>query len=565
MKRGGLSGGAGVQAACIALWTVLTTAETFCPVFAQDIDPAIEALVDPDDGMTDPEELERLEAFRRTPIPLNEATQADLEQLPWISPAQARAILAWRDRNGPFPALEALRRVPGMAEETVERIRPFVTIRSPAGRISGWGRLTDSRREQEARLRQRWLGVQTGMRIGGRLEGGARLERREPGDAFGWRSGYIAGARLSVIERLLIGHFDAEYGQGLVLGERSLFPSGSGFGVSVKRRSRGLQPSRATRQASAYRGWAAHTRLRSVHLIAIAGRRRAGGRIHALRIDWTNGASSLGASAAMTGPAPGEGAGLRRKYGLDFDVASGPANLFGEAAFDGRGYGGFQAGIRWDAGRLEGGMVFRHAGGAFRLNAADGYRGAMVVQLKPDRATTAQVRLEVRLRAGIPVRTHTLRLRRRMGTRTVLSGLWQQEAAEGGRKAVGGVRRLQGQADWHPARVWRLRARMEQKRRDTGNRTLDGLLDARYQARDRTTISVQWWGVSGWVAPDLQTAAAEEAPADVRSRWALQLQSPLAQHADLTIRYTQTRSFQPARMQPLRPEVSWSVQMSMTW
>lgn len=61
------------------------------------------------------------------PINLNTATQAELESLPGIGPVTAQAILAFRDQNGPFNAVEELQKVPGIGEKTFESVRELVT------------------------------------------------------------------------------------------------------------------------------------------------------------------------------------------------------------------------------------------------------------------------------------------------------------------------------------------------------------------------------------------------------------------------------------------------------
>jgi competence protein ComEA len=68
-------------------------------------------------------------ALRRAlgwPIPLDTATAADFEALPGIGPARARAIADERARGGPFEAVSALERVPGLGPATVARLRPLL-------------------------------------------------------------------------------------------------------------------------------------------------------------------------------------------------------------------------------------------------------------------------------------------------------------------------------------------------------------------------------------------------------------------------------------------------------
>jgi comEA protein len=59
-------------------------------------------------------------------IDLNRATAGDLERLPRVGPALARRIVEHRDQHGPFRRVEDLRRVKGIGEKTLERLRPMV-------------------------------------------------------------------------------------------------------------------------------------------------------------------------------------------------------------------------------------------------------------------------------------------------------------------------------------------------------------------------------------------------------------------------------------------------------
>lgn len=62
-------------------------------------------------------------------VNLNAATRQDLERLPGIGPARARAILAYRDGNGPFAEPADLERVPGVSARLARRLAPLVRVR----------------------------------------------------------------------------------------------------------------------------------------------------------------------------------------------------------------------------------------------------------------------------------------------------------------------------------------------------------------------------------------------------------------------------------------------------
>jgi len=62
------------------------------------------------------------------PVDLNSADLRDLQSLPGIGPALAERILVAR-REQPFTSLDDLARVRGIGPTTVERLRPFATVR----------------------------------------------------------------------------------------------------------------------------------------------------------------------------------------------------------------------------------------------------------------------------------------------------------------------------------------------------------------------------------------------------------------------------------------------------
>ena len=65
-------------------------------------------------------------------IDANRATDAELDRLPGLGPAAARAIVAAREAKGGFGSLDELLDVSGIGPTTMQRIRPFLEL-SAAG------------------------------------------------------------------------------------------------------------------------------------------------------------------------------------------------------------------------------------------------------------------------------------------------------------------------------------------------------------------------------------------------------------------------------------------------
>lgn len=84
-----------------------------------------------------PGALRRLEPFLLFPVlgtaparlDLNRASASELQRLPGVGPARAKAILAWRERFGPFRDPADLDQVPGISAGLALRLRPLVAAR----------------------------------------------------------------------------------------------------------------------------------------------------------------------------------------------------------------------------------------------------------------------------------------------------------------------------------------------------------------------------------------------------------------------------------------------------
>ena len=68
------------------------------------------------------------------PIDLNTATMEQLESLPGVGPATARAIVKFREKSGPFRRVEDLLAIKGITKKKLEAIRPYVKAETPPPR-----------------------------------------------------------------------------------------------------------------------------------------------------------------------------------------------------------------------------------------------------------------------------------------------------------------------------------------------------------------------------------------------------------------------------------------------
>jgi competence protein ComEA len=68
------------------------------------------------------------------PIDLNAATATQLQQLPGVGPGMAKAIVAFRQKSGPFRRVEDLLAIRGITKERLEKMRPYVNISPPGAK-----------------------------------------------------------------------------------------------------------------------------------------------------------------------------------------------------------------------------------------------------------------------------------------------------------------------------------------------------------------------------------------------------------------------------------------------
>jgi len=64
---------------------------------------------------------------------INRATEAEWDELPGIGPSKARAIVEYRERNGPFRSIDDLARVKGIGPKLLERIKEAIEARNASG------------------------------------------------------------------------------------------------------------------------------------------------------------------------------------------------------------------------------------------------------------------------------------------------------------------------------------------------------------------------------------------------------------------------------------------------
>lgn len=77
------------------------------------------------------QKLPETELARSGVLDLNLANAKALQALPGVGPATSAAIVADRERRGPFDSVDAVQRVKGIGPAKLRGIRPFVYVSTP--------------------------------------------------------------------------------------------------------------------------------------------------------------------------------------------------------------------------------------------------------------------------------------------------------------------------------------------------------------------------------------------------------------------------------------------------
>lgn len=236
---------------CIAAWSQETDAEKL-------LEPA-------DESNEQPFLLEYLEQLQYAPMDINQASSREWQTLPWITPALAQRIVAFRKEHGPFQTLSQLRLVEGVDAETYKQLRPYLACRSsiPAPSPVVNSRVRMSRPLQHSRgfSENRFAGNndKTCLRLQSRftpyLQAGLLLEK-DSGErsrldyvswysAFHWRKPELL---------LLAGRYAVSAGEGLVFGRNTGYAAVSPYWYESKNRDRPVQPDLSADENSGLNG-----------------------------------------------------------------------------------------------------------------------------------------------------------------------------------------------------------------------------------------------------------------------------------------------------------------------
>ena len=225
-------------------------------------------------GVDSPEELdssevERLDDFLERPLRVNMVPQSRLVASGLLSPYQAASLEDYRSRHGNVMSYTELAAVDGFGPEAVRKLKPFISLECTEVHADAMPIRHD--------LSVKTAYKATGMPVESSWNYGLkyRLKADKLTASIGTSRAYYTGSlsydfrKVSVV----IGDFNARFGQGLVLWSGAFMTSLSSPDAFMKKPS-GISPTWSFTGSSALRGVAAETALgpfRVTALMAVSG------------------------------------------------------------------------------------------------------------------------------------------------------------------------------------------------------------------------------------------------------------------------------------------------------
>ena len=322
------------------------------------------------------EALAHLQYLHDHPYDLNTVTLEELESIPEILPAEARAVIGLRTRLKRLTSVMQLVLIPEGGESLIGRMSPFVTVALPRNRrtvvlrsrfatdVQGPGTNASASGSAVDHSQELNLSIANGLAAG-------FLFRKRKGEEYreGFASGYLHVRPLPGVADIILGDYTVQCGQGLVFWSERSTGKGSGSAGAVRKLALAIQPSHSSSGTSTLRGAAiALTTGRSptVSLLAFFSRRSTSGaepvedssvtgqsvsvpidegvvseRVIGLRLQFSPFAGALGGltyyrsdfNVPVHGVTVGDG--VLKRYeviGVDVQTGLGPLHFFGEGA-----------------------------------------------------------------------------------------------------------------------------------------------------------------------------------------------------------------------------------------
>ncbi|RPI65887.1 MAG: helix-hairpin-helix domain-containing protein, partial [Ignavibacteriales bacterium] len=238
------------------------------PVFSQTED-SLEFLLDfsadnlsVSEQRDDSEVMDYYESLIANPVNINTADEEQLLSIPFITPAEAKSIVGFRNLHGPFFSKAELYIIKDIPEEKLKRILPFVTHSIQQDKHTP-GQLKSN---LISRLRKKNLKYENNtaalnnynsLRINynDKIIAGFSTEKDDGEISYiDFYSGYVHLKDFYSFSSIVVGDFYIEEGEGLLLWSTGGIPKNSEVTNSVKKRRRGIVPKTGKNEMDFFRG-----------------------------------------------------------------------------------------------------------------------------------------------------------------------------------------------------------------------------------------------------------------------------------------------------------------------
>ena len=254
-------------------------------LFSEQFIDAMESFQEEDGEQLDVENLyDILNELKVNKLDLNKATEEEFEQLPFLSPSDARNLVRHRELYGNYQTLYELKHIPDFTKEKIDQLLPFVVIRENEKRLTLQERLRKSQSQfyvaADRFLQQKkgYLPDSTGTSryagspyhyYGKYLFNAERLKaslvgEKDAGEAEWSRNGHgfdFASASMEMegtkwMKQLCLGDYKANFGQGLVVGTGSILGKNASI-TNAYKNTQGIKRYASTGESGFFRGAAA--------------------------------------------------------------------------------------------------------------------------------------------------------------------------------------------------------------------------------------------------------------------------------------------------------------------
>jgi len=208
------------------------------------------------------------------PLDLNSATDEELRSLYILTNRQIDEFFSYRDRFGKLLSITELQVINGFDLETIHNLRPFIKVSGSTPRVKPPGFLIlESKRileQSRGHLEGIYKGDAYRVALRGRVHFNQNISlgislEKDAGESFNWSpkdasygadftSFNIQARELGLIRNLIIGDYQAQFGQGLVLGSGFFLGKGAETVSTVRRSNLGIRPYTSMVESSFMRG-----------------------------------------------------------------------------------------------------------------------------------------------------------------------------------------------------------------------------------------------------------------------------------------------------------------------